>query len=327
VIDLARLAQEYDAEIPRYRRLEALLVPGVTARLLEAGIAPTVSHRVKDYASLARKAIKKSWPDAMHRSPDLLGVRIIVPFTRLKDAVVDALKSSFTLTGDDNKVTKYGATALGYLGRHLQISYPDGHAPERALEGLQAELQLHTRAESAWADASHDLTYKAALALPESLERRVNRLTALVELFDNEMAGAQDDLTTLPGFPAARMLQVLERSFLPLALRDFDRELSVVVLTALLPAYEPAELETYERLIGAFVDARAERLKSVYGRWRADPYAHPLVLQPESIAIFERLERNETGIRDAWDQALPGSVLDAIAELWGVVLSRPGERD
>jgi ppGpp synthetase/RelA/SpoT-type nucleotidyltranferase len=327
VIDLEALAREYERERPNYERLKVALEPAISECLLDAGITHVISSRVKEYASLARKAVKKGWPDAIQRSPDLVGIRVIIPFSRMKDPLVRALREHFLVTGDDDKATKYGITEFRYLGRHMQLAFRPEDGPDPALAGREAELQLHTRAESAWADASHDLTYKAALALPDPLQRRVNRLLALVELFDGEMGRAQDDLVALPGFPAARMLQTLERAFLPLAHRDFDRDLSILVLSAIAPAYSAAELEAYDRLIDRFTADASTRLTSLYAKSRTDRYAHPLALQPEAIAVFDRLEHNPTRLRDAWDRELPPPMLDQLGELWGVVLSRPGEQD
>lgn len=327
MIDLAQLARDYAVERPKYEALEHHVVRDVRDALLAAGMAPSVSSRVKDYPSLARKAVKKGWPDAIHRTPDLLGLRIVLPFSRLKDSVVRVLERRFAVSGDDDKVTRYGVAEFRYLGRHMQVEYRPGEEPDPRVRGCQAEVQLHTHAEAAWANASHDLTYKAALDLPDALQRRVNRLLALVELFDNEMTGAQSDLVALPNFPAARMLQPLERAFLPLALRDFDRELSAVVLSAVAGAYDAGELDTFEQLVSDFIEARAQRLRELYARWATDPFAHPLALQPEAIAVFERLERNPVGLRQHWDDALPPNLLESLGELWGVVLSRPGEVD
>lgn len=326
-IDLDALARDYEREAPIFERLRLALEPAIHACLLDAGFAHTIGSRKKDYASLARKAVKKGWSDAIHRSPDLAGIRVVVAFSRMKDSIVRALEQRFDVADDDDKVAAYGTSEFRYLGRHMQIRFRAGTEPHPSVAGKWAELQLHTRAESAWADASHDLTYKSALELPDPLQRRVNRLLALVELFDGEMGRAQDELIALPGFPVAHMLQTLERAFLPLARRDFDRELSTLVLSAILNAYTSAELEDFERLVTAFVAARATELQRLYARWGADPYAHPLVLQPEAIAVFDRLERNTPAVRDAWDRALPAELLDSLAALWGLVISRPGDPD
>ncbi|MDO8485230.1 MAG: RelA/SpoT domain-containing protein [Candidatus Limnocylindrales bacterium] len=327
MIDLVALARDYERERPRYDRLAEVLEPAIKECLLDAGLTHVIICRVKDYASLARKAVKKGWPDAIRRTPDLLGVRVITSFSAMKDPVVAALRDRFVISDDDDKGTKYGSTEFRYLGRHMQIAFRGGDEPAPELASYQAELQLHTRAESAWADASHDLTYKAALELPDALDRRVNRLLALVELFDGEMGRAQAELIALPGFPAARMLQTLERSFLPLAQRDFDRELATIVLTAVAPSYTNAELAAYDALIARFVADGSERLRVLYQRWSADPFSHPLLFQPEALAIFERLDHNPTALRDHWDRVLPPPFLDQLAELWGAVLSRPGDAD
>lgn len=326
-LNLAGLASDYERERAHYERLAVELREAIHECLLDAGVPHTISSRVKEYASLARKAVKKGWPDPMHRSPDLAGIRVIVPLSRLKGPIVDALQKRFVVTGDDDKVTGYGVNEFRYLGRHMQISFRPDDERDPSVASREAELQLHTRAESAWADASHDLTYKAALELPDRLQRSVNRLLALVELFDGEMGRAQDELLALPAFPAARMLQTLERVFLPLARQEYDRDLSTHVLSAISRLYTASELDGYDVLIGQFLATASPKLQTLYERWAKDQYANPLVLQPEAIAVFERLDRDPTGLRDAWDEQLPPDLLDQLAGLWGVVLSRPGEHD
>lgn len=211
--------------------------------------------------------------------------------------------------------------------RSFPAWFRPGQEPDAELRELQAELQLRTRAESAWADASHDLTYKTTLERPLTLQRSVNRLLALVELFDGEMGRAQDDLLALPGFPVARMLLILERLFLPLARRDYDAELSTLVLRAVSDAYGTGELDDFQSLMERFVTRSGEQLRTLYARWVNDPFAHPLLLQPESLAVFERVESNLPAIRDAWTGRLPSDLLDELAGLWSIVISRPGDRD
>src|SRR4029077_19626911 len=130
---------------------------------------------------------------------------------------------------------------------------PEDVPADSGLNEALAEIQIHTRAESAWADASHDITYKAALDLPKPLTRRITRLLALVELFDDQLSVAQHELLALPGFPAARMLVALDRLFLPLGRRDFDRQLSLEVLEHLRPLYTEPEQIGFPQLLGTFV--------------------------------------------------------------------------
>jgi ppGpp synthetase/RelA/SpoT-type nucleotidyltranferase len=324
-VDVADLAVQYGSEIGHYERLGRALEGAIHSALLDAGITHTITQRPKDFASLARKALRKGYHDPMRESKDLVGVRVTIPFASLRRDVVDVVHARFETADDDDKVATYGARELGYLGYHVQVGFKAGDVQDPELATRTAELQVQTRAEAAWADASHDLTYKAALALPSALERRVNRLLALVELFDLEMDGAQTDVLKLDGFPAARMLQVLDRSFLPLARRDYDRELSSRVLTVLAESYEPEEFGRFDVVMDRFVATEKDKLRATYGRWADDAFAHPLLFQPESLVVFERLDQAPVRLRDVWDQSLPSDLLDSLAEIWGHAVWRPGD--
>lgn len=78
---------------------------------------------------------------------------------------------------------------LGYLGLHFLIlpRTQDLASDEFFLEERICELQVHTIAQSAWAMNDHSAFYKAGGAANPRLRRRMNRLIALVELFDDEM--------------------------------------------------------------------------------------------------------------------------------------------
>jgi ppGpp synthetase/RelA/SpoT-type nucleotidyltranferase len=326
-LDVASLARDFESEIAHYTRLGVALQGAIHSALLDAGIIHTVTQRPKEFASLVRKALRKGYIDPLRESKDLAGVRVTIPFARLRPGVVAVIHDRFLATEDDDKVAHYGSRELGYLGYHLQVSFKPGDVTDPDLATRSAELQVQTRAESAWADASHDLTYKAAIELPASLDRRVNRLLALVELFDLEMDGAQTELLNLEGFPAARMLQVLDRVFLPLARRDYDRELSTYVLTGLARAYGPEELSRFDVVMDRFVTDSRPKIIETYAQSTEDLFAHPLLFQPEALVVFERLANSPTALRDAWDERLPPDLLDSLAELWGSVIYRAGDRE
>ncbi len=326
-LDVAGLAREYEDEMVHYTRLAVALQGAIHSALLDAGIPNTVTQRPKEFASLVRKALRKGYINPLRESKDLAGLRITIPFTRLRPDVIAVIHDRFLATEDDDKVAHYGSRELGYLGYHLQVGFKAEDVTQSELATRTAELQIQTRAESAWADASHDLTYKAAMELPATLERRVNRLLALVELFDLEMDGAQTELLNLDGFPAARMLQVLDRFFLPLARRDYDRELSTYVLTGLASAFRPEELARFDVVVDRFVSDARSRIIDTYAQSADDPFAHPMLFQPEALVVFERLVNSPTALRDAWDERLPPDLLDSLAELWGSAIYRPGDRE
>jgi hypothetical protein len=64
-----------------------------------------------------------------------------------------------------------------------------------------------------------------------------------------------------------------------------------------------------------------EQLTWIYGRNREDP-ADPLVMQPESLMIFERLTHDQFALKDQWlDSGLPLIVLEKLAATYGAPIT------
>src|SRR5205807_6472472 len=103
--------------------------------------------------------------------------------------------------------------------------------------GLRCEVQVHTRAGNLWSEANHDLVYKAAQDVPLELQRRVYRLLALVELFDNEMASTRQLIQDSPGYEDAVLIAELERRFYKLTATRFDHEFALANVAFLRKAY------------------------------------------------------------------------------------------
>src|SRR5206468_2744391 len=122
-LDVARLAREYEEEMVHFTRLGVALQGAIHSALLDGGIPHTVTERPKEFASLVRKALRKGYVDPLRESKDLAGLRITIPFTRLRSDVIAVIRDRFLATEDDDKVAHYGSRELGYLGYHLQVGF------------------------------------------------------------------------------------------------------------------------------------------------------------------------------------------------------------
>lgn len=102
--------------------------------------------------------------------------------------------------------------------------------------------------------------------------------------------------------PRDRMLKVLEPLFFQLTQREYDIELSTSLLGIVIRAYETSELDNFQALMDSFVASSNEKLRTLYAHWSAETSEQKLLFQPETLAIFERLDTNLPAIRDAWEQ-------------------------
>lgn len=322
MIDYRTLVDGYRRVIPSYERLAQICEGLIHQRLLEAGLRHVTQVRTKDFASFLRKALHKGYADPLTQEHDLAGVRVVVPFFSARERVAAVVRQSFRVEHEEDTAARHKVDQFGYRGWHFEIRLRDEDlGSDNELAGRIAELQVHTRAESAWAEADHDLVYKPNVEPSKRVRRRFARLMALVELFDEQMTSAQAELLAMPDFAEATMLVSLERVFLPLAAREYDQLLSLEVLKIVRPSYEGDELERFDALIAQFARTNEEFLRTLYARYRDDKRRHVLLFQPEAIALLERIERAPMRLIDAWDAGLPAEMLDDLADALGAPIA------
>jgi ppGpp synthetase/RelA/SpoT-type nucleotidyltranferase len=183
----------------RYTRL-------VTSILDEAGINYlTVTGRAKSVASYAAKAArtvdgKPLYPDPLRDITDQIGVRVITYVHSDVQAVVDLLADQVAVH-DDRDLGEETASEgrFGYASRHLLIGLdPEQEARpgHEVLRGRQAQVQIRTVLQHAWAEFEHDIRYKGSI--PEEhvseFDRRFTLAAGLLELADREFSAIRDRL-------------------------------------------------------------------------------------------------------------------------------------
>jgi ppGpp synthetase/RelA/SpoT-type nucleotidyltranferase len=315
------LRSEYLAVYPTYERLATRLGNLLRARLDGAGLRIVeVSARAKEPDSFIKKALRKGYTNPMHAIGDKAGVRLILPFARDRERVVQTCEEVLELSDPDDKREVLGSERVGYLGLHYSAQLrPQAVGDSEAdLAGLTAELQIHTKAESAWSTAAHDSLYKAAVDVPDGVARRLNRLAALAEIFDDQVEQFLVELQQLPDFAVLDlMLPALDRVLLRFTSRPGDRGLSALLVPRLTALYdEPPERIVPER-IAPFLDSHEDELGELYRRHEGDARANPLLYQPEGLMLLERLDVDPYRLLGAWPAEVDVEPLRRLAVLQG----------
>lgn len=153
-------------------------------------IALPTQSRVKEWISMKEKL------DRVHLSiasisdmQDLLGMRIMLLFSRDVDKVCEIISSRFTVVTRENTQERLSTDRFGYSSVHFVIELPSSwlEVPTLArFPGLRAEIQVRTLAQHIWAAASHSLQYKREDSVPPSVRRAIHRASALLETVDLE---------------------------------------------------------------------------------------------------------------------------------------------
>lgn len=309
---LEEIRGQWIADRPLYGQLCEHLRSLLLRATRDIGLPCQIDARPKEVSSLLKKVLKKK-----HGYADIYdkaGVRVQVTYPDdlgRAEAVIAGLPVD-VLKREDKALTLQ-PDRLGYLGVHFEVRLRAANE----LNGLIAEIQLQTRAQHLWAEIEHALSYKPTQAVPQDVKRRIYRLVALVELFDEVVEQVRKTLRTAPGFEEAALLEAVEGHFYALTGREFDRELSLLSLGILKETLDDNERERIAARLRDFVEARRAKLTDIYAQY-ADDDRNPLLFQPETILVFERLEHDPYVLKEHWVTALPEEYLDSLSTIWGV---------
>lgn len=314
--DLHDLRQRFLDQKPLFEQLRDEVDARLRSGLQRHGLVGVqVDGRVKDVASFVKKALRKTYDNPWDDIRDKVGMRLTAAYASTVPSLEAMVRDLFTVHHHEDKRTALQPNQLDYLGSHFEVSLPAGEGTD-LLGGIVFEIQVHSAAEGLWAGISHELLYKAAENPPPETARSLYRLLALVELFDLEVGRAQSAIMEQPGFPEAVVLRELDRHFFALTAHRSDAKLSRVVISALRSLYSEDELADYANLLDSFVATHGDKLRELYKDYLEDD-RNPLMSQPESLLIFERLENNFQRVPVVWAESLPESLLRSFSETWG----------
>jgi len=153
----------------------------------------SITYRTKDLDSLITKVKIKNYTDPQNQVHDYAGIRIV---TFVKSDVLKICKlieREFNIDSENSsdKSEELGEDKVGYRSVHYiaRLNNKRSELSEYSLFREKCfEIQVRTILEHAWADISHDRTYKFDNILPEKNEirRRFALASASLEMIDRE---------------------------------------------------------------------------------------------------------------------------------------------
>ena len=161
-------------------------------------------YRAKTAESFLEKLERKpeKYQHPFQEITDLAGVRVITFYQDSVPHVVDIIRREFVV--DEirslDKFDDLGAEEFGYRSIHLIVSLPESRTKLeewKRFAGLQAEIQIRSILQHAWANMSHKFEYKVTAQAPRELRRQLFRLSALLELADEEFKTLLDQTREL----------------------------------------------------------------------------------------------------------------------------------
>lgn len=173
--------------------------------LLEKGITYVkIETRVKTAESFISKVIrgKNKYENPFESMTDIIGVRVITYYMEDTNIVGDLIEKEFIIDKKNSidKSNSLDYNQFGYRSIHYVVDISKCFGD---LEGwtdlhvIKAEIQVRTVLQHSWAAIDHRLRYKNIVEMPDDVKRRLFRISALLELADEEFENIKNYLVNI----------------------------------------------------------------------------------------------------------------------------------
>lgn len=167
----------------------------------------SIQGRTKSYDECISKFKRKYLPhikpeeskfEIRNLLTDMIGIRAICFYSEEVYEIRRGLKKYFReveITDKSNQLEKT-VDKFGYKSLHLQLVLKrrlEGVAEAQKFRNIKIELQIRTVIQDAWSMLDHKIKYKKSI--PQNLKRRINRLSALFEIADDEFLNIQKEIS------------------------------------------------------------------------------------------------------------------------------------
>ena len=167
----------------------------------------SIKGRTKSFDECISKFKRKYLPlikpeensyDIRNLLTDMIGIRAICFYSEEVYEIRRSLKKIFRETEITDKSNQLEKTddKFGYKSLHLQLvlkSRLEGVTEAHKFRNIKIELQIRTVIQDAWSKLDHKIKYKKSI--PQNLKRRINRLSALFEIADDEFLNIQKEIS------------------------------------------------------------------------------------------------------------------------------------
>ena len=185
------IMEEYREAKPVLERMLVEIPALLRDKLAKNGIIVTaVDARIKTEESLKGKLeLKGNKYASLSDITDIFGARIITFYTDDVDRIAAMVEQLFEIDWNNSvdkrmlhQLDSFGYNSLHYICRMPEFPY-------------RFELQLRTTLQHAWASINHDIGYKTGVEIPREYLRRINRLSGILEMADDEFSRIRSEIT------------------------------------------------------------------------------------------------------------------------------------
>jgi putative GTP pyrophosphokinase len=186
-MDIEKCTREFQDKTPTYDHLEGEALYIIKLALEQTDIKlHSITSRVKKLGSFLDKIQRKQSSNPFEEIQDIVGLRVICLFLSDISRIRDAIRSSFSVLAEDNKIEGADVSSFGYMSVHFIVMMKPEYVGPRYdhIANMAFEIQVRTIAMDAWANVSHHLEYKSEMDVPTDLRRDFYALSGLFYVAD-----------------------------------------------------------------------------------------------------------------------------------------------
>ena len=160
--------------------------------------------RIKTLDSFTRKIkIKKDkYKNPLEEMTDILGIRIITYYREDVDSILKLLKENFKIDyqNSTNKLQSLKYNEMGYLSLHYICKHKSSQKNLYGCGDFKFEIQIRTALQHIWAQIDHQLRYKTLINIPNKVQRKLFRISAMLESIDDEFDSIKHEVRVVENF-------------------------------------------------------------------------------------------------------------------------------
>ena len=203
--DIAHWIEEFEDNMQEYEIFIFHLQQKVIKLLKDNNIFYVKTEaRVKTLDSFTRKLeIKKDkYQNPLEDMTDILGIRIITYYREDLDSILKILKENFKIDykNSANKLQSLKYNEMGYLSMHYICKYKSSEKTLYGCNDFKFEVQIRTALQHIWAQIDHQLRYKTLANIPNKVQRKLFRISAMLESIDDEFDSIKHEVQVVENF-------------------------------------------------------------------------------------------------------------------------------
>lgn len=187
----------YDEQLGNFNVIAQALEKDILDEISKRDITLiSLKSRVKEYNSIVEKFSRKKVSQKLEQIQDLIGVRAICFNLQDIENISELVRSKFPVIQAVDKANTLGYDQFGYRSIHINIALnPDQCTTYGAAvnETVYVEIQIRSMLMHAWSKIHRLLEYKRQEHIPFALRRKLSKLSALLEIADDQLMELLND--------------------------------------------------------------------------------------------------------------------------------------